>query len=276
MGSVLARRRQRPGRIVSTRRRTSRSSTTGGGAPRCCVSTHSPRLLSVRTWRRERCGALLHLELRLLVVGDGEHARCARSPRSTIDVAQPLGEHAGLARTGRGDHPGRPPHVGDRGELVGGQPAPTGHAAAGDGGPRPARSISAGMTAWPVTDVLPRLPRAAVDPRPPCRRPGARRRRRRRPSAVAPSRSRAALVDHHHTHEPVAAVVVVRPHEEVEAVEVRLGASASAATARRGSTAVSGTGRDRRRARRPPVDGRPTPGADVRPRRRDRRGRPRR
>ena len=55
---------------------------TGGDAPRCSASTHSPSELSVRTRGRKSVVRGLHLQLGLLVVGDGEDRRPARTPRS--------------------------------------------------------------------------------------------------------------------------------------------------------------------------------------------------
>ena len=70
--------------------------------------------------RPEVGGAGLHLELGLLVVGDGEHAgRLVAAVE--VEVAQALGEDARLARAGRGDDPGRAAGVGDGGQLVGRQ-----------------------------------------------------------------------------------------------------------------------------------------------------------
>ena len=68
----------------------------------------------------ERRGAGLHLQLGLLVVGDGEHRR-RLVPAVDVEVAETLGEHPGLARPGRRDDPRRAGEVADGGELVGGQ-----------------------------------------------------------------------------------------------------------------------------------------------------------
>ena len=68
----------------------------------------------------ERPAALLHLLPGLLVVGDGEDGLRLDAPVDD-EVAQPLGEHPGLARPGRRDHPGRAGAVGDRRQLVGGE-----------------------------------------------------------------------------------------------------------------------------------------------------------
>ena len=73
--------------------------------------------------RRERLEARLELVLGELVVGDGDH-RLAPVAAVGEQVAHPLGQHAGLPRARRGDHPDRPAVVGDRGELVGRQLPP--------------------------------------------------------------------------------------------------------------------------------------------------------
>ncbi len=57
--------------------------------------------------RSERLRARRQLALGLLVVGDGEHRRGVVAAVDD-EVAQPLRQHAGLARSGRGDDPCRP------------------------------------------------------------------------------------------------------------------------------------------------------------------------
>ena len=237
IGSTLARRRRCPGSNESTSLRTSRSSMTGGWRPRCSRSTQRPSELSVRTCGRERRGASRQLALGLLVVGDGEDRR--RLVAAVDDeVAQPLGEHAGLAGPGRGDDPRRAAFVADGGALVGGE---VGRRDRPTVGPRPAGRLRPTRrgSPHPTAAGIPRLARPAVDP--------GRRSVGERTSPIGravvagsssttalPGSSRLALRAHHHTGAAVAAaVVVVRPHEEVQAVEPRLGRAASASTVRR-------------------------------------------
>ena len=135
---------------------------------------------------------------------------------------------ARLARSGRGDDPRRPTLVADGGELVGRQLA-TGARRRPPSPPvarsRPTRRVSrrptaAGSHGWrgpPSTQTSD--PSASTDV---ARRPDGssptRARRRHCPAAVgwpcAPTTTPAPLA---------AAVVVVRPHQEVQAVEPRLG-----------------------------------------------------
>ncbi len=64
---------------------------------------------------------------------EGHRGQADRLPAPVDDeVAQPLGEHPGLARTGRGDDPCRADSVADRGELVRRQIG-LGRSVAGDG-----------------------------------------------------------------------------------------------------------------------------------------------
>ena len=75
--------------------------------------------LSVRTCRPgEIAGAFAHLLLGPLVERD-EADRARRQPPPDEQVARPLGEHAGLAGTGRGDDAGCAAGVHDGCELVG-------------------------------------------------------------------------------------------------------------------------------------------------------------
>ncbi len=62
-------------------------------------------------------GALLHLLLRLLVVGHGQHAVALVAPIHQ-QMAHPLGQHPGLPRSGRGDDAGGTGAVADRGQLI--------------------------------------------------------------------------------------------------------------------------------------------------------------
>ncbi len=70
--------------------------------------------------RPEIRGAGLHLQLRLLVVGDGQHGAWLVGPID-VKVSQPLGEYPGLPRAGRGDDPRRPGHVRHSRQLIVGQ-----------------------------------------------------------------------------------------------------------------------------------------------------------
>ena len=161
-------------------------------------------------------GARLHLQLRLLVVGDGEDGRRLVRPVA-MEVAQPFGEDTGLARAGRGDDPGRPADVGDRGELVG-REIGTRLGGRRDGGERSEVDRVAVHDDEPVRR---RHPRPAVDPR---RRAVGERdvgrpvRRGGRPVVEARRLDRPPP---HRIAGP--GVVRVGPRQEVEAVEPRLG-----------------------------------------------------
>ena len=106
-------------------------------------------------------------------------------------VAQPLGQHPGLARAGGGDDAGRPAGVGDGGQLVGRQRGRR-RPVAGDG-------QAAGVDGVPVDDrvvePIERLAAARRRTTPACRRAGRRRpgRRPRRPAGrPAPRATRPA------------------------------------------------------------------------------------
>ena len=163
--------------------------------------------------------ALLHLELGLLVVGDGEHG-AGLDTAVADEVAQPSGEHPGLARTGGGDDARRAGVVGDRGQLVGGEVV----------GRRPRCGDEGARTELDRLGVHQQLAgsrrtsRTAVDPH---------------RSAVGEAHVAGCVVrrrDHDGARgDPArlgrppphglagAQVVVVGPHQEVEAVEPRLG-----------------------------------------------------
>ena len=162
-------------------------------------------------------GAGLHLQLGLLVVGDGEHGRRLVAAVE-VEVAQALGEDARLARAGRGDDAGRAAGVGDGGQLVGREVGARGDLGGHDGqraevdrvavdersarpgaGMRGPPSIHAGVPSGRVMSASP----SGV--------------------AAAPSASRAALTPHHHVSVAGAGVVGVGPGQEVQAVEPRLG-----------------------------------------------------
>ena len=161
--------------------------------------------------------------LGLLVVGDGEHAAGLVAPVDD-QVAEPLGEHPGLARPGRGDDPGRAGAVGDGRQLVGGQRRPSG-VDAGGATVEPARldglgvdhgagSVDVGRRARGPPSTQAGAPSGRVTSAGACRAP-------------RPRPSRAALRPHHHTGSPPAGVVGVGPHQEVQPVEPRLEARAS-------------------------------------------------
>ena len=77
--------------------------------------------LSVRTCRPARSAhSGAHLLLGALVERHQAHRTGGQSPlRQQMSGA--LGQHPGLARTGRGDHARRAARMGDRGQLIGGQ-----------------------------------------------------------------------------------------------------------------------------------------------------------
>ncbi len=163
--------------------------------------------------------AAFHLELRLLVVGDGQHAGGLEAP-VLDEVTQPFGEHARLAGAGGGDDPRRAGAVADGGELVVGE----------RGVRRPARGDERGraeLDRLGVDDqlaVLARTARAAVDPHRATVGEAdvavrAERGRDRR-GTLDDARGLGRPPPHEHAG---AGVVVVRPDEEVQAVEPRLG-----------------------------------------------------
>ena len=106
---------------TSTMRRTSRSSSTGGDA--AAVLGEHPQAERVQRADAgpEVGGARLHLQLGLLVVGDGERRCPARTPRSTWRWRSRSVSTRVLPEPAGRDDPRRPGPVGDRGELVGGQ-----------------------------------------------------------------------------------------------------------------------------------------------------------
>ena len=229
------------GTSSSTSRRTSRSSSTcgeRGPGPRPAASR--PSALSVCTRGRKSGGPGLHLLLRPLVVGHGQHAspargrgrrsRWRRRSVSTRVLPDPAGA---MTRAG---------------------PAPWATAASWSG----ARS-AVGRHVGGDERQAPELDRVGVHDGPRRRRPRAAPAGRRRPTPAgrrparrrpgrpgSPSRARAARPcgAHHHTGSPVPGVVGVGPDEEVQPVDPRLEPRARASTARRRQ--VAGARNDRR------------------------------
>ena len=109
--------------------------------------------------REDPRAPLLHLVRRPGVVGQRAHRPRLGAPAGH-QVAQPLGQHPGLPRPGRGDHPGGARPVADRGQLVRRQ--------LGFGFAVGRRIEPAGLRAPPVDDADPggegrRVRRATVD-----------------------------------------------------------------------------------------------------------------
>ncbi len=93
------------------------SMTLGPGAPDAGDQPVAPGVQGLDAGA-ETGGARSHLELGLLVVGEGEDAAGLVAPVGD-QMAEPLGEYPGLPRPGGGDHPGRAGVVVDGGELFG-------------------------------------------------------------------------------------------------------------------------------------------------------------
>ena len=175
--------------------RTPRSSSSSGRRPmRAAEDAVAPRVERLDA-RAEARQARRHLLLGLLVVGEGD-ARLPLVATVGEQVAVALGEHAGLARAGRGDDPRRPGAVGDGLELVGRQHALTGATGAGCGVSRPSSTVSRWTTAAPSIGT------ASGARGPPSIHAGvpSGSTTSASPPSVAPSR--AALRDHHQIGSP--------------------------------------------------------------------------
>ena len=219
IGSVFARRARRPGRsdvdqtshlqLVEHRRR--RAAVLGD-------DPQAERVERADAWP-EVGRARLHLQLGLLVVGDGEHGRWLVAAVE-VQVAEPLGEHPGLAGPGGGDHAGRAADVADGSELVGCERRRSERPVRERGVRVPASTESLCTRAWAT-------PGGAGARGPPSTQAGvpSGRRMSAGPSGVAaaPSARRAALTPHHQIGSPDACVVGVGPGQEVQAVEPWLG-----------------------------------------------------